>query len=210
MNALPQAVEPLDALVEAIPKLHARGMAPATSGNFSIRDGDTMWITASGQAKDRVTRGGFCHLSISDGLAEADDTGLKPSAETALHLAVYRRVPSAGCVLHVHADRAVLASMLACTSDAVELKGWELLKALAGVTDPSASVLVPVFGNDQDIAALASRVGASLEALDRSYAFLIRAHGMTVWGADLDAALRHLEALDAMFGYALALRGWRT
>lgn len=210
MNALAPGVDPLDALVEAIPKLHARGMTPATSGNFSIRDGDSLWVTASGQAKDRVSRASFCHLRIADAQAIEEDSGLKPSAETALHLAIYRRVPTAGCVLHVHADRAVLASMLACTSDAVELKGWELQKALVGVTDPASTVRVPVFGNDQDVEALAARVAVALDTSERTHAFLIRAHGMTVWGADLEEALRHLDALDALFGYALALRGWRT
>jgi methylthioribulose-1-phosphate dehydratase len=166
-----------------------RGSVPATSGNFSVRAGPRgIAITRSGPDKGELTE--------ADVLA-ADIDAPPPagaSAETALHLALYRVDPEVGAVVHTHADAAAILSRVHAADGAVELSGWELLKALRGVTTHEARVSIAVFPNDQDIPALAARVTAGLPA--GAVAYLIAGHGLYAWGRTGAEAQRHAVALE--------------
>src|SRR6478735_1145910 len=84
------------ALAEIGRAFHLRGWAPATSGNYSARlDDGRIAITVSGAHKGRLTADDIMVLESGD--------PRRPSAETALHLAIYRAFPEAGSVLHSHA-----------------------------------------------------------------------------------------------------------
>ncbi|MCA9571634.1 MAG: methylthioribulose 1-phosphate dehydratase, partial [Myxococcales bacterium] len=139
-----------------------------------------------------------------------DGATLRPSAETALHLQLYRRDPSVGAVLHVHGEAATVLSMVV-KGDTLVLTGFELLKALRGVTHHDAQVALPILDNDQDMEALAAQVEARLDAAPGVPGYLLRGHGLYTWGADLAEAERHVEALDFLFRCKLRLRqeGWR-
>lgn len=197
---------PREALVHAVRALSARGLTPATSGNFSVRaDAGAAWLTASGVDKATLDVDDLLLVALDGGVLGAAP-GRRPSAESALHTALYRRFPDVGAVLHVHARTAVLLSVVARRNDAVCLTGWELQKALRGVTTHEALVTIPVLDNDQDIDRLAATVDDRLTD-DGPPAYLLRGHGLYVWGTTLDEALRHLDALDVLLGYELALRG---
>ena len=191
-------VEHGEALLEIGRIAASRGMMPATSGNLSVRlDGDAVLITASG-----VDKGA---LSLSD-LVCVDRRGVPAagapptSAETALHLARYDADLRVGAVVHVHADAAVLASRRFVS--VVPLEGFELCKALAGVTSHTELVEVPVFENDQDVPRLARAVEARLATLPRCWGYLLRGHGLYAWGRHPAEAWRHTEALVTLCGYA--------
>ena len=186
--------------------LHAQGTVPATSGNLSARlDADRIAITVSGSHKG--------HLSSDDimlvDLQGRSLDGKKPSAETLLHTSLYTRYPALGCVLHSHSAAAVLASRL--FADAVVLEDQELLKALAGVTTHEATVIVPIFDNDQDIARLADEVDGYLAANDEQncncYGYIIAGHGLYTWGESVSEALRHVEALEFLLDIENRLQG---
>src|SRR5947199_356464 len=70
----------------------ARGWVPATSGNFSVRDGGAarMLISPSGLDKGVMTRG---DLLATDLEGRATDPEKRPSAETGLHAVIYRDRP---------------------------------------------------------------------------------------------------------------------
>ena len=92
------------ALVETGRRLDARGWAPATAGNYSARlDDGSFAITVSGRHKGRLVVGDIMRV---DGAGRALTPG-KPSAETELHLALYRAFPEANAVLHGHSPEAV-------------------------------------------------------------------------------------------------------
>jgi len=133
--------------------------------------------------------------------------GDRPSAETGLHCGIYRRFPEAGAVLHGHSvavtvlSRANLsnAQLSSIGGDAIRLAGYELLKAFPGLPTHHAAVALPVFDNDQDIPRLQRAVDSRWDALeDIPPGYLIRGHGIYVWGADMPAALLRLEALEFM------------
>ena len=79
-----------DELIAAGRFLFERGWVPATSGNFSARLSDgRLALTVSGRHKGRLT-----HDDVL--LADAEGRSLddrRPSAETALHVQLYRRFP---------------------------------------------------------------------------------------------------------------------
>lgn len=199
-----------EALVAVGRRLHAQGALPATSGNLSVRAGaDAVLVTASGLDKGALGVEDLLRVGLDGavrGRVDAEGSGsLRPSAETALHLQLYRWAPGIGAVLHVHTEAATVLSLLT-EADAVELTGFELLKALAGVRTHEAVVTLPVFANTQDVDALAAEVDAHAARLGMPHGYLIRGHGLYAWGADLAEAVRHVEALDFLFRCKLALR----
>jgi methylthioribulose-1-phosphate dehydratase len=192
----------LDAAVEAIiasgRRLDARGLAPATSGNYSVRLGDgRIAVTVSGRHKGRLGRDDVM-LVDGDGIALEEK---KPSAETALHTVVYRLYPQANAILHVHSVQTVALTRHLPQASELVLEDYEMLKAFPGITTHATRVGIPIFENSQDIAGLAREVSQEVGQRLRSGraqapAYLIRAHGAYGWGKDLEEAERVIEALE--------------
>lgn len=183
----------------------SRHWVPATSGNFSARiDAMTAAMTRSGVDKGR--------LGQSDILIQRLDAPLLPgsSAEAALHVTLYQTRSEVGAVFHAHSVSAAALGRLYLAEGAVILQGWELQKALSGVTSHAQSVEVPVFANDQDIAALSHRVLARLAQPPAAelYApgYLLAGHGLYAFGASAAEATRHAETLDALFQQLITFR----
>jgi 2,3-diketo-5-methylthio-1-phosphopentane phosphatase len=91
-------------------RCHARGWVDATSGNFSARvDACRIAITRSGLDKGRARPADLVFVEI-DGVVGVGGAGVPagavgsppPSAETPLHLALYRWSPLIGAVAHTH------------------------------------------------------------------------------------------------------------
>ncbi|HEU0196287.1 MAG TPA: methylthioribulose 1-phosphate dehydratase [Nevskiaceae bacterium] len=181
------------ALAEVGRYFDARGWVPATGGNFSVRLLDNRaLLTASGTHKGHLEAGDFVIVDV----AGHSVSGGKPSYETGLHQAVYRRLPAVGAVLHEHSPA---ATVLSRHRDKIVLCGYELQKALPGAPDPQRACEVPVFDNDQDIARLAGRLEQRLRAEPLLAGCLIRGHGLYAWGRDVAEARHRVEALEFMF-----------
>jgi methylthioribulose-1-phosphate dehydratase len=180
----------------------AKNWVPATSGNFSVRiDGESCAVTASGGDKGKLTPDGVIRASLN-GAAHP-----RQSAEAPLHYALYRLSPEIGAIAHVHAQPAVLASLLFAKDGRVRLEGLELLKAFRGVKTHETHLDVPIFDNDQDMDALSARVDARLRQDGLGFGYLIAGHGIYAWGRDVEDALRHLDAFDYLFTLILKLKG---
>ena len=132
-------------------------------------------------------------------------SGRKPSAETGLHTLIYRLFPEANAVLHVHTVNATVLSRLVKEAE-LHISGFEMQKSLTGQTTHLATVAIPVFDNDQDIDALASRIAHYAQERPLNYGFLLRGHGLTCWGRDVAEARRHLEGLEFLFECEMRLR----
>lgn len=190
------------AIVEAGRELHAAGQVPATGGNFSMRlDERYMAVTASGRHKGRLVP---ADIMVTDLAVTPLVSSLKPSDEARLHGQLYEDCPDVGAILHTHSRAATVLSRLE-TSETLWLTGYELQKALEGVTTHLTRVAIPIFDNTQDIPTLAEAVRSRL-ADESCCAYLIRGHGLYTWASDMPACLRHVEALDFLFECELALR----
>ena len=183
-----------------------RGWVPATAGNFSARlDDERLVITASGRHKGELDADSFLVINIKGEVLTPDR---RPSAETALHLQMYRRDPTVGSVLHTHSRPATLLSRLC--PEGVVLEGYEVLKAFPGVDTHETRMVVPVFPNDQDVPRLAARVEAFMSEHPVVHGYLIAGHGLYTWGRSVAEARRQVEAFEFLLECELEMRRLRS
>jgi methylthioribulose-1-phosphate dehydratase len=199
-------VDQADALCRLCRLFGERQWCLATSGNFSIRAGTSRClITQSGKDKNRLTAS---DLMLCDLDGVACETGLTPSAETALHTLLYRLDETTAAVLHTHS---LAATVMSRAVDAeVEFSGFEMQKAIAGIVSHDCTVSLPVFENSQDMADLAARVQhRAAEGALAVPGFLVRGHGLYAWGNTLAQAARHIEGFEFLLSTALQERSFR-
>lgn len=183
-------------------RLYQRGWSPATSSNYSLRlNASHVAITRSGRDKGLLQETDIMVVDL-DGQPVGDG---KPSAETLLHTGLYRRDAAIGAVLHTHSHAATVLTMHWPT-DAVTLRGYELLKALDGIQSHDTRITIPVFENTQDIPALAADVDQRLDAGDLRHAYLIRGHGLYTWAKNMATCYRQIEALETLLAVELDRR----
>jgi methylthioribulose-1-phosphate dehydratase len=185
-----------------------RGWAPATAGNYSVRIGERIAITASGADKSALTTADILAVDLDGRTAQGHPVqgGRKPSAETLLHARIYRDRPDAGAVLHTHSIASTTLGLLPPRADEIAFAGYEILKAFEGYDTHDDRAVLPVLDNSQDMAALAEAASARLGDNPRARGYLIRGHGLYTWGRDMASARRHLEALEFLFECELERR----
>lgn len=185
---------------------YERGWMWATAGNLSARaDADSFWITGSGVSKGDLSPEQFVRVAIANGtILERADPAARPSAETSIHVAIYRvRGQSVGACLHGHSVAAVLAAR---RGDHLTLPRVEMIKAL-GVWDGDAETILPIFPNYSQVARIADLTEGFLQANpDALPALIVRDHGVTAWGRTIPEALQHFEAVE--FLLTLLSRGF--
>lgn len=201
-DPIPEAA--IRAIVGAGRRMAERNWVPATAGNISVRlpgTGGRVAITRSGFHKAQLDAGAVMAVDLH---GRPENPALRPSAETGLHCGAYRAFPEVGAVVHGHSIANTVLSRRA--GDSIRLAGYELLKAFPGLASHEAAVEVPVLDNDQDIARLQAAVEARWARMPAPIlpGYLIRGHGVYVWGPDMDAALARLEGLEFMLACEMA------
>ncbi len=173
-----------------------------TSGNVSIKVGNsplTFLVSASGKDKRKRTDEDF--LLVDQNGEPAEDTSLKPSAETLLHVQIYNQT-NAGCSLHIHTiDNNVISEIYGDQGEIV-FKGQEIIKAL-GIWEEDAEIRIPIIKNHAHIPTLAEEFSTHIK--NDFGAVLIRNHGITVWAKNAFETKKHLEAYEFLFSYHLKL-----
>ena len=174
---------------------YARGWVFGTSGNFSAvlgREPLRLAITPSGADKGGLNAAEILEIDASGELLSG--TG-RPSAETAIHVAI-ARAAGAGAVVHTHSTWSTLLSEAHAAEGGLALQGYEMLKGLTGVSTHAHREWIPILENTQDWAAEAPNVEERLRRDGAGHAFLIRRHGLYTWGRDVAEARRHVEILE--------------
>ncbi|GAB6065474.1 methylthioribulose 1-phosphate dehydratase [Aquifex pyrophilus] len=192
--------EAVEEIIEAGRELHQRGWVPATSGNISVKiNEEYIAITSSGKHKGNLKPE---DILLVDRNGKPIGEG-KPSAETLLHVAVYKLFPEVNAVVHTHSPNATVISMV--FKDIVELEDYELLKAFPDIHTHEAKIRIPVFPNDQNIERLSRKVEEFFKNTEDRYGFLIEGHGLYTWGRSMKEALIHTEALEFIFDCEIKL-----
>ncbi len=147
----------------------------------------SVWVSASGMHKGALGLRDFLAVSLENA-QPLEPCYRKPSDETALHCAIYRRDPSARAVLHVHTPHTVafLRKPLALSSN-------EMLKVF-GLKTHDATIAIPVRDNDQDMQRLGQDIGPDLDM--QLKVLVLAGHGVYAWGKDPDEAMYRIEALE--------------
>lgn len=187
-------------LCETCSSLGRRGWCRATGGNFSLKiDAAHCLITQSGKDKSALE---VDDLMICTLQGIPINKQVRPSAETALHVALYQLDPGIAAVLHTHSVAATVVSRH--HKKQVVWRGFEMQKAIRGVSSHEDSLSIPIFDNSQDMTVL-------VRAVDRAwrkdelmhYGFLIRGHGLYAWGRSITEARRHIEGLEFLLECSL-------
>ncbi|MET7682953.1 class II aldolase/adducin family protein [Streptomyces sp. NPDC005423] len=169
-----------DALVAAARRTVSDGLVVGTSGNVSVRVGDTVLVTPTGVPYDRLTPAD----AVGVDLAGRQVLGmLTPTSELPMHLAVYRAT-DARAVVHTHAVHATAVSTLVAELPAVHYMSG----ALGG---PVRVAPYATYGTEQ----LAQHM---LRALTGRSACLLQNHGTLAHGATLDQAYDRTAQLEWM------------
>ena len=180
----------VNAIIVAGRRLDEKGLAPATSGNYSHKqENDTVAITVSGRHKGRLTVDDIMRMDAQGKPLE----NKVPSAEAFLHTVLYQLYPEAKAILHTHSVESVVLSRF-IKEDFLRLSDYEMLKAFPSVKSHDIILDIPIFDNTQDMTLLAKVMQERLEPHLRT--FIIRGHGIYVWGCNMEEAERLIEAME--------------
>ena len=174
---------------------YSRGWVFGTSGNFSAvlgREPLRLAITPSGADKGALEAGEILEV---DGDGRLLSGAGRPSAETAIHLAI-ARAAGAGAVAHTHSTWSTLLSDARAAEGGLAIQGYEMLKGLTGTLTHAHREWIPILENTQDWPSEAPQVEERLRRDEKSHAFLIRSHGLYTWGKDVAEARRHVEIIE--------------
>jgi len=200
-SAAPIPVRAAEDIIRAGRRMDQLGWVPATAGNISVRFAPgRIAMTRSGGHKGFLNAFSVIEVDLDGGVVTQ---GAKPSAETLLHCQIYRAFPDAGAVLHGHSVASTVLS-LDTAGAAISFTGYEVQKIFAGQTTHEATLRLPLFDNDQDMARLADAVAPHLA--DATMGYVIRGHGIYIWGPDMDTALARLEGAEFLLACALERR----
>lgn len=180
---------------------YSRGWMPGTSGNLSLKLSSrplTILITPSGVDKGELTPRDL--LVVTRRGIVRGRPGLKPSAETTIHLSLYEAFPTTGAVFHVHTVHSTLMATRYVRQGAVQMRGLEMLKGFETLA-PKAAAQIPILPNIDDLAKFGDHVTRHAARLRQVPGFLIANHGMTCWGRTGQQAEKHLELMDFLCHY---------
>lgn len=180
-------------------EFYRRGWVMGTSGNFSAKIADSplrIAITASGNEKGALDETHF--LEIDDNADVLQGFG-KPSAETMVHLTIYRMRGNTGSILHTHSVWGTVLSDHFYKDGSIEIEGYEMLKGLAGVMTHEHRERIPIVENSQDYIALSHVIDNVLRENPGIHGLYLRRHGLYTWGKDVAEAKRHVEIFEFLF-----------
>ncbi|MBC2866513.1 class II aldolase/adducin family protein [Streptomyces mexicanus] len=167
-------------LVATARRTVADGLVVGTSGNVSVRVGDTVLVTPSGVPYDRLTPDDITGVGL-DGRQVLGT--LVPTSELPMHLAVYRTT-DAGAVVHTHAVHATAVSTL--------VPELPLVHYMAGALGGPVRVAPYATYGTEELA------GNMLRALAGRSGCLLQNHGTITYGATLDQAFDRTAQLEWM------------
>ena len=170
-------------LVRYYQLLRAHDLNDSHSGNASVRDGDTVWVTPSGACADTLGPDMLVRCSLASG------PGPGASLDAALHLAVYRANPAARAVLHSHGPHAIALTLDGADLVPVDFEGAYYFTRVPVIEakpsgDPAA-----------DYVAQSPLLVAQM--LSQHPACIYRGHGVYAWGTTLDQAYKWSSSVEA-------------
>lgn len=150
--------------------LRQYGINDSHSGNASVRDGDTIWVTPTGACADTLTENDLiaCHINgqIGDGA----------SLDARLHVMVYQKNPAARAVLHSHGAHTVALTMNGQDFVPPDFEGQYYFKSIPVLSIDYADYIAQAAGLVSDVLAQqpimvvrGHGVYAQAETINRAY-----------------------------------------
>ncbi len=177
--------------------LHARGLAPGSSGNISARLEDGWLLTPTNASLGSIDPARISRLDWSGALVSGDP----PSKEAFLHLTMYEERPTAGAVVHLHSTHAVAVSCLAAVDPEDVLPPITAYYVMRVGRLPLIQYFRP---GDRALAEAVRPVARAHHAL------LLANHGPIVAASSVEAAVYAVEELEETAKLFLLLGGRAT
>jgi methylthioribulose-1-phosphate dehydratase len=190
-------------ICELCRNFYSHGWFSGTGGGISIRSGDRIFMAPSGVQKEKLRPEDIFVVDSSGDIVEKPLAPfLNVSACRPLFLHAYN-LRQAGAVLHSHSLNAMIATEL--YADVFRITDVEMMK---GIKDGGVFELleVPIIENTAHECDLADAMKEAMLAFPKSFAVLVRGHGVYVWGADWVQAKTHAESYDYLFAAAVRLK----
>jgi L-fuculose-phosphate aldolase len=186
-----------DAILAGGRRLGARGLISAGEGNLSVRlDGGRLAMTPAGRRKDALAGQDVVVVRVGhDERAARSASGLGPSSDLAIHLAVHGARDDIGAVAHAH-----LPASMALTL-AGEVPDPGVLPETAALIPRLPFVPYAPMGSEELAARIAAALTEGPEPL--ATAVLLERHGAVAVGPDLESAIDRLEIVEVL------CRAWR-
>lgn len=180
-------------VVACAQEMASRGLVVGSVGNVSVRSGDRVLITPSRLPYARMRRKDLVAVSL-DG--EVRGKSLPPSRELPLHLAVYRRRPDVGALVHTHSPHAV---------------AWSFRGEPLPPTEESAYYGIgEVLTSPPEAAGSIALADTAAASIGDSAAVLLGRHGVLAAGTDPAQALVIALAVEHQAQVALLLDASRS
>ncbi|MDH6269066.1 L-fuculose-phosphate aldolase [Rhizobium sp. SG_E_25_P2] len=183
-------------IIESCRAMNASGLNQGTSGNISVRYGESMLISPSSIPYDEVTADMIASMPIT-GERGAYDGPKVPSVEWPFHLDIMRSRPDVNAVVHTHAT-------------------FSTILAIARKPIPACHYMIAAFGGNDVRVADYARYGTQdlsdsvLRALEGRTACLMANHGMLACGDSLKKAMWRaveLETIAKQYYHSLLIGG---
>lgn len=176
------------------------GLCKHRAGNFSIRDPKTGYvcITPTGMDREEMSFHDVVVVDLDAKVIEAE-TGLRPTSETLMHLAVYRSRPEIHAVAHTHSRYATSFAVLKKEIPAIVYE-------VAGLGCKKGYVPIALYGRP-GTPELAESVVEPLQIADVA---LMESHGVICVDKDLKEALlkaHYVEELAEIYYHTLVING---
>lgn len=194
-------------LLEAIKFFSTKGWSPATSTNYSVRSTkkDEYIISRSGMDKSKFELTDLILINPKgEVLLPFNTIGIKSSAETEIHTAIYELFPDINCILHTHSVLGTVLSHQFQNEKQLVFEGFEILKGLEGNTTHSMTEFLPIVPNSQEMKDILKDMQDRFTS--NNHGFLIGGHGLYSWGKSVAAAKRHIETFEFLFECYLTMR----
>lgn len=185
-------------LVRLILWINSRGWSPATSTNYSFRNGDNPLSIAISQSGIDKSEFSIENLMLIDenGVSLPNFSHLKSSAETFLHTVLYQENADVNVILHTHSVYGTILSQHFLSKGELLLSGYEVLKGIGNNKTHEVTVAMPIFPNTQDISTLSEDFRQRYRAEPEMQGYLIAGHGLYTWGKTFAEAKRQLEVFE--------------
>uniref|UniRef100_A0A7C3UNQ0 Class II aldolase/adducin family protein n=1 Tax=candidate division WOR-3 bacterium TaxID=2052148 RepID=A0A7C3UNQ0_UNCW3 len=167
--------------------LYERGFFVATDGNISVRLGEEILISPTGKCKGELLPDEICRVSLEGKIIE----GI-PSSETGLHLLVYKKRADVWAIIHAHPLFLTLLGLKEERSKLPSLSEGELEMKFIPYFPPGSREL-------------AEAVGKAVAKDPKVSIFILKRHGVVVFGSSLKSArfqLERAEFLARLFFFA--------
>ncbi len=183
-------------------RLYDRGLTTISGGNISVRIDKGIFITPSSLDKGLIRGKQVGRLAYN---GTNHNPELKPSMESAMHLAIYKKRPDINAIVHAHPPVATsftaMQKPIDCTliAEARAILGTPVLApyALMGTEELAAAAAAAAVGSGRDLTGRAS---------SHPNVILLENHGILCLGKDLLTAFDRMEVLEAAAKMTLITR----